>query len=300
LNDLGILALLIGIAEWGVEPSSELPRDPNGHSWKSYATEGTCKASASGKHLMSYAAGGVGIAHADTEYLRDYILFVGNSNLVPPDRRAGLLRLAAINYGPHKSGVIYNEIRNAGLCGMPCGSPSIGKDLADEPFHYSPQAITGSCAGLPAALTPADWTVFRTWMRASLRTKEGQTWLLSYWLDHYWAGSLKTVVRGNNPEPDRAGKPVPPEGYVEEALLNVRVRDSSPSLAESAVTDNTSSPQERVQRELRQYGRLNGGSTLARRCTIMLRPVALYRAFAHLPPLADVQCPNGKVSFKDQ
>lgn len=52
-SELGLLPLTMGVAEWGVADSVGLPRDPAGKDWASDTGKN------SGKHLMSYAVGGI-------------------------------------------------------------------------------------------------------------------------------------------------------------------------------------------------------------------------------------------------
>jgi hypothetical protein len=66
---LGLLALLLGTAEWGVAGAG-LPDDPAKKNWESDTGED------SGKHVMSYAVGGVGILHADVGDLEEYVKWV--------------------------------------------------------------------------------------------------------------------------------------------------------------------------------------------------------------------------------
>jgi hypothetical protein len=122
-----------------------------------------------------------------------------------------------------------------------------------------------------------DWRTFRTWVRAALRSDEGQNWLLSKWTANFWLKSLSKMPSG--------------DGQVQEALVNVRVRNSFPGIADRATSRPASSIAGRVQRELDAYGD-ESPSTLARRCGIMLRPVVLYQHFAGGPPLGKIRCPN--------
>ena len=62
-GEWGILTLFIAVANWGVEWCSEPPADPAGRNWGG-------PRSRSGKHLRDYLAGGLGIPHIDSSFLR--------------------------------------------------------------------------------------------------------------------------------------------------------------------------------------------------------------------------------------
>jgi hypothetical protein len=261
---LGLLALTLGVAEWGVE-GSDLPPDPNGKHWRSDTGE------ASGKHVMSYAVGGVGILHADVGDLMEFVKWVAESDLVPMNRKEGLLRPTQVKY--HKAGTVYDEVRAAGRCKPPVADA----DLLGEPFHhFSGPAASDYCTKYRnGALSPQDWLVFRTWIRATLRTRDGQAYLLRRWFDKYWTPTTKQVPGG--------------DGHAEETLLNVRIRNSSPVAAKNATERSPSLPgvAGRVQRELDAYAAFNRKTAL-RRWKIMMRPVVLYRHFSGRPALTGI------------
>ena len=274
-QDMGLFALAMGVAEWGVIDPIGLPPDPRGKNWASDTGPD------SGKHLMSYAIGGVGVSHADVGDLEQFIRDVaGDSTLVPPQHAPALLRLADRNLYKPRNGqhaVIYDEIRAAGVC----SSERFDTDLLGEPFrHFDRVGVDAAyCAKHKNGnLNATDWRVFRTWMRAAIRNRAMQERLASLWLEKYWNVTLSKVPRG--------------AGFMEEALVNVRVRNSSPVDANRAVGRPAGTVAERVQRELDQYGAFSL-NTLKRRCRLMLRPVVLFRHFAGEPPLQGVACPPG-------
>jgi hypothetical protein len=271
LQDLGLFALAMGIAEWGVADPAGLPPDPAGKNWASDTGPD------SGKHLMSYAVGGIGISHADVGDLGKFIRLVADdASLVPAEHRRALLRLA--NTGLYRRGaVIYDEIRAAGVC----AHQKFDIDLNGERFNHFANIGAGGnyCAKYKnQKLNASDWRLFRTWMRAALRAKSKQEWLASLWLEKYWNISLNKVPSG--------------PGYIEEVLVNVRIRNSAPAVANTAMTRPAATVVERVQRELDAYGKFSM-KTLKRRCRLMLRPVVLYRHFAGEPPLQGIKCPLG-------
>ncbi|WP_223523724.1 hypothetical protein [Pseudomonas sp. BF-RE-24] len=263
---LGLLALFIGVAEWGVvKGSASLPTDPAGLEWKSDAGPG------SGKHLMSYMRGGVGICHADEGDLLAFIRFTLDMGIVPTEHRIALLRLADASLYPKRGA--YDQLRAAGLCGM----PKFDTDLKGKPFNSSVQPEASYCTGYAnPSLTSSDWRIFRTWTRAALRTRQGQDWMLKTWIAKYWDRTLAKVPAG--------------EGSIEEALVNVRLRNSSPSCANQALTARASDVKSRILRELNAY-EVCKPDAYRRRCGIMLRPVALYRHFAGKSQLSGIHCP---------
>lgn len=271
LQEMGLFALALGVAEWGVANTKGLPADPAAKSWRSDTGPD------SGKHLMSYAIGGVGISHADVGDLEEFIRVVADEpHIVPAEHRQGLLRLADASLYREDLGT-YDQIRAAGVC----ASPAAGTDLRGEPFDHFVNVGAGSayCARYKNdKLNAHDWLVFRTWMRAAIRNRDMQEWLAALWLEKYWDKSLKKVPRG--------------PGYMEEVIVNVRVRNSSPRTADRALRRPATTIVERVQRELDEYG-ARDIDTLRRRCRLMLRPVVLYRHFANEAALDGITCPPG-------
>ena len=275
LNNMGLFALALGVAEWGVSSPdmASLPSDPAGKKWASDTGPD------SGKHLMSYAIGGIGVSHADVGDLERIIRDVAEDRtLVPAEHAPMLLRLADRQLYKPRNGrhaVIYDEIRAAGLCGS---AERFDTDLLDEPFHHFDNVGVDCARHANPKLTATDWRIFRTWMRAAIRTKKMQERLMSLWLEDYWKDSLATVPRG--------------DGYMEEVLINVRVRNSTPVHADRAVKRRATTIVQRVQRELDQYGEFSL-NTLKRRCRLMLRPVVLFRHFAGERALDGITCPAG-------
>lgn len=268
-QDLGLLALTLGVAEWGIADTAGLPPDPRGKGWASDTGID------SGKHLMSYAVGGIGISHADVGDLEKFIALVAGSEIVPAQHRPALLRLADKSlYARHQ--VIYDDIRAAGRCATTLAD----SDLLGSTFdHFKGPAGSSYCSRYANKnLTEHDWRVFRTWMRAALRTRKMQEWLASLWMDKYWTPSLAKVPQG--------------PGFIEEVIINARLRNSAPTIADQAVARTATTVTEHIQRELDAYGAWSM-KTLKRRCRIMLRPVVLYRHFAGEPPLQDIRCPQG-------
>ena len=87
LQDMGLFALALGVAEWGVSSPdmASLPRDPAGKKWASDTGPD------SGKHLTSYSIGGIGISHADVGDLETIIRDVAaDVTLVPAEHAPAL------------------------------------------------------------------------------------------------------------------------------------------------------------------------------------------------------------------
>ena len=214
-DNMGIFALTVGAANWEIPEASGLPSDPNKREWRS-----TTGADA-GKHLLAYAIGGVGISHGDVGDLHKFLLELANRDTLPEAQRAGLRKLARdVKYRGHalNTVVVYDEVRAAGVC----KNPKFDTDLNGVPFNHRPQTATTSyCAARSNnAIGPEDWRLFRTAVRQALRSKEDQGWLLRFWLDKYWKVSADRVHKG--------------QGYVEEVMVNSRIRNSSPAVAAKA------------------------------------------------------------------
>jgi hypothetical protein len=186
---------------------------------------------------MSYGVGGIGISHADQGDLLDFIRFVAGTDLVSSEHRAAFLRLADPAVYKKSAGV-YDQLRAAGVC----ASRQLDTDLKGEKFnHFNVSHDENYCTKYAnTSLQASDWRVFRTWMRVALRTKPGQEWLLTQWMKDYWFKSLEKVPGG--------------AGQIEEALVNVRVRNSFPAVADKAPARPASDPKGRIQRELDAYG----------------------------------------------
>jgi hypothetical protein len=115
--------------------------------------------------------------------------------------------------------------------------------------------------------------VFLEWIKLSLQQRDGQRWLLEEWLNRYWLPSLSEVTSVN--------------GTVEEALINARIRNSSPDLARCAIKQ-ASGAKDRVQAELVAYASPNlchGAKERFKtdRWGWMKRSAALYNFVSHAP-----------------
>jgi hypothetical protein len=259
---LGLLALTLGVAQWGIDDPTGLPPDPANSDWSAQTSAN------SGKHLMSYGVGGVGIAHMDQGDLIAFMDYVLQSGLVPAEHRAAFARLTDPALYPNAQGGVYGQLRASGVC----APLAINVDLEGVAFkHFDNSHNVGYCNKYKnPALTSLDWQTFRTWIRAALRTKEGQYWLFGSWLSKYWDKSLAVVPPG--------------EGAAEELLINARIRNSLPACADRAVQAPAEDAEGRVRRELEEYEKC-APSAYERRRDLMLRSVVLYRHFTGAAPL---------------
>lgn len=259
---LGLVALILGVAQWGISDPQGLPEDPAQSDWKAQTSNNT------GKHLMSYGVGGVGIAHIDNDELIAFMKYVLGSGLIPGEHKAAFQRLSEPGLYLPDGGGVYGQLRAAGICApLP-----INVDLEGAGFkHFNNSHNVGYCEKYRnPALTSLDWQTFRTWMRVALRTKAGQRWLFSSWLSTYWDKSLAAVPPG--------------EGAAEELLINARIRNSLPACADRALQAPATDSRDRVRRELEEYAKC-APSAYERRVALVLRSVVLYRHFTGAEPL---------------
>jgi hypothetical protein len=254
---LAALTLLTATAAWGVIPSDGVPADPDSKQWR-----GPRKGS-DGKHLMSYAVGGVGIDHTDSGALvkmMDYL----------KDRHPALAPKAGQFFALR--GIDYDEIRaNGGVCADP--KKEIVLDLNGVPFGHS--SYGGGTPYCPdhqdGKTTLEDWQVFRHWIRAALRLRDVQRYIMERWLNNEWLPSYNAVLAAG--------------GSVEEAMINSRIRNSSPFTAKCALGKaNAGAVSDRIQAQLDAYANIGstdckGKSRHEERFGVMMRPVVLYRHF---------------------
>ncbi len=198
---------------------------------------------------MSYGKGGIGIPHADSGFLKKIIDYIKENypKLAPKSRR--FFGLKGINFD-----ILY---ANGGHCKSPV--TTIMKDLKGKAFgHVKDGGAGNSYCGKyePRANTDEeDWRIFRHWMRASLRKKDVQKFIIERWIRKFWTPSYtKTLAVG---------------GTVQEAIINTRIRNSSPVLANSLIGQT-------VEQQLEAYGK-------DRRRGVMLRSINIYEFYSRLP-----------------
>jgi hypothetical protein len=254
---LGILVLTLSVAEWGVAWDGAPLRDP---AYSETTWDGPPDIT-QGKHLMSYALGGIGLAHLDTEHAVRFLNAVAEKI---PESSADL---QSFTRGPH--GFRYDLVRaEGGLCPPQAASAVIMTDLNGEEFRHAAAHYGGEdyCHRFnPAGQVDVQrWRKLRHWCRVALRRQDMQEWVLKYWLNTFWIPSYNEVI----------GRP---QGTVQEALVVARMWSSAPGEAQAALNaagaeaDRT----KRIKIELRDYG--NRSRTNDRRAKhVMPRPVIAY------------------------
>jgi hypothetical protein len=112
-------------------------------------------------------------------------------------------------------------------------------------------------------------------MRAALRTTDAQAYLLRLWFDKYWDKTLDMLPAGDD--------------FAEEAIINVRIRNSLPKIANDAIklAAAQQGAAEKIQVQLKEYDKAKPG-TAKRRWKLMMRPIVLYRHFLNKNPLVGI------------
>ena len=258
VQDMGLFALAMGVAEWGVIDPAGLPADPAGKRWKSDTGPD------SGKHLMSYGIGGIGISHADVGDLEEFIRDVAEDRtVVPAEHAPALLRLADRDLYKPRNGrrqVIYDQIRAAGVC----ASQEFDTDLLGEPFRHFDNVGDG--------------------FRVLRRVREPKS-------ERHRLARVQDLDAGGDPHQSQAGTACVPvvEGILGRVVGESPARsevhgrspdqcargNSSPKHANRAIDQPATTIAERVQRELDQYGKFKM-STLQNWLTKHSSPVVLY------------------------
>lgn len=271
---LGLFVLALGVAEWGVrDPAGLDDKDGNGKAVDSDPAHrhwASDSSGDSGKHLMAYSIGGIGISHADED---EFVAFVKEIAKFPEliyAQRKELLRV--IEPSLYKDAKVkFDQLRAASVCRE--GEPILGKDLFGEPFHH--HGIGGGakyCARFfgSHALQARDWLVFRTWSRLAMRRRDIQQMLLEQWMKKYWDKSLAQMTAG--------------EGREEEAFANVRFRNSASTAANNFCAPQGASVEARISHQMKRYHEVSGDRVI-RRVDIMQRPIALYRKYTGKSPI---------------
>ncbi len=278
-RNLGLLALTVGVSEWGVSgvDERELPDPLEEKHTAPWASNSNAR---QGKHVMSYDLGGIGISHLDSDELGHLIEFVAQNFIADAIRAADkteLMKLAdPANY--LRKRIQYDQVRASGLC----GSEPVTVDLFNEPFNADkdhPGVSKENCNDWDNKkhMNGKTWQLFRTYMRMALRSQKGQEWIFNSWLDRNWTRSLNHTLAH--------------DGSVEEALANARVRNSAPALAEAALGMPPGDDTALIQREIDAYARLNDAVTARRRYPFIMRSVNLYRFLDKKPLLTGVRRP---------
>ena len=153
---LGILVLTLSVAEWGVHWDSAAPTDPAGSTWKGP------KDITQGKHLVSYALGGIGLPQLDVGHaMRFFQAFVERV----PAAQQDLQRIGALS-GTFR----YDAIRaRGGACAAAANKAVLMQDLDGQPFRHDFPLRDGSksCSqhNPEGQLDPKAWQTLRHWSR---------------------------------------------------------------------------------------------------------------------------------------
>ncbi|PWK45519.1 hypothetical protein [Pseudomonas sp. OV226] len=255
---LGALTLITAAAAWGVTPGGLLPEDPEGKQWKG-AQRGN-----DGKHLMSYAVGGVGVDHTDSAQLKRLFDFIKLNHLTLAPKADQFFNLRGINFD--------NIRARGGVCSTP--RSEITLDLDAKPFAHDIYGGGSSYCGahMNGATTLEDWQIFRHWIRTALRQKDVQSFIINQWLTNVWVPSYQAVLAAG--------------GSVEEAMINSRIRNSSPVTAKCAIDKaNQVADGKRIETQLKAYTDpdCKGKARHSERFGVMKRPMVLYRHFRQQP-----------------
>jgi hypothetical protein len=254
LAGLGVLVLTLSVAEWGIAWTGPAPPDPAGRDWDGPASI------REGKHLMSYALGGIGLPHLDVGGAERFLDEVARR--VPAS--AGDLDM----FTKPKGSFRYDMVRGAG--GVRAANPKsavLMNDLDGVPFRHDAATFGGAsyCSRFnPGGRLDAEaWRRLRHWCCVALRRRDMQEWIILDWLDHVWRKALAEVVRR-------------PHGTIREALVVARIWNSSKGAALEALDAAASEtdPDRRIAVELRKYG--EGSETRRRRAGVMQRPSTAY------------------------
>ncbi|MFJ4194452.1 hypothetical protein [Pseudomonas sp. NPDC089534] len=255
-SGIGLLVLTSAVAEWGVKSDEPLPEDPHKKAWQGPGV------GSDGKHLISYAVGGIGINHTDSGELVELFDYLKRQHPDLAPHADAFFRLRGVNYDRVRA--------NGGVCTTPRSEITV--DLDGKPFGHNAFGGGASyCATYrKGSTTREDWQVFRHWMRAALREKDVQRYIIDRWLAKVWVPSFEHVTAAG--------------GSVEEAMINARIRNSSPGTAECALKrarDGGGDVDARIAAELSAYvsSACKGNPSHERRFGSMKRPVVLFRQF---------------------
>ncbi|MHC2303397.1 hypothetical protein [Rhizobium mongolense] len=102
-RSIGLLSLALGAGKWGVDGDMSGVADPAGDNW-----QGPTRAS--GKHLMSYLVGGVGLPHLDKAPLATFIDYIvsEHGDIGPTSERSRMTQLAS----SLRKGKTYDQIKS--------------------------------------------------------------------------------------------------------------------------------------------------------------------------------------------
>ncbi|MGO7968733.1 hypothetical protein [Rhizobium ruizarguesonis] len=259
IDGLGVLVLTLSVGEWGVSWKGKMPDDPAKDRWLGP------KAIMQGKHLMSYALGGIGIPHLDVDGAQRFLREVG--------RRYPAAVADLAPFTDRRTSFHYDRVRAAGgLCAANPQSVVIMSDLDGKPFDHGAVTYGGAkyCQrfNLNRKLDPRQWQTLRHWCRLGLRDKAIQAWVVQDWLDRVWMPTYRSVMDRRVP------------GSVLEAFVLARIVNTSNGALKKALeaAGQTSDPERRIEAELANYAGKN--QTHIGRVGLMRRPGAVFDHFS--------------------
>ncbi|MGE4048829.1 MAG: hypothetical protein AB7F35_28515 [Acetobacteraceae bacterium] len=253
-----MLVLTLSVAEWGIAWANAAPSDPAAADWKGPASIHE------GKHLMSYALGGIGLPHLDVSGAERFLKeFTTQVPAATSDLNA---------FTTPKGSFHYDTVRAAGgVCAADPSSAVMMTDLDGIPFRHAASTWGGAtyCGRFNAGkqLDAEAWRRLRHWCRVALRRRDMQEWIIRDWLDDVWSKARAEVMRR-------------PHGSMREALVVARMWNSSKGAALEALSEaeGESGPDRRIAAAIQRYGK--GSETRRRRAGVMQRPVTVFAAFA--------------------
>jgi hypothetical protein len=255
LAGLGILALTLSVAEWGVAWEGAPPTDPAERKWQGPTSI------QHGKHLMSYALGGIGLPHLDVGGAEQF--FKALRDRVPQAKQ---------DVQQFTSGFRYDVVRaKGGVCAPNPHTAVSMVDLNGEEFKHGEPTFGGPhyCDQFNRARFEdfAAWRKLRHWCRVGLRRRDMQAWIIRDWINSFWVPAYNEVMRH-------------PHGTVSEAFVLARIWNTSHGSALNALSKAgvEANPEKRIAAELSAYAAES--PTHKQRVGVMQRPGAVYRFLA--------------------
>ncbi|PNG50448.1 hypothetical protein WDL1P1_00504 (plasmid) [Variovorax sp. WDL1] len=268
IANLSLIPLALAVAEWGVSPTTGLPKDPARRNWEAVESTGD------GKHLMSYSKGGIGVMHQDSGGLEKLMGYLekNHPDVVPAANKNEFFKLKGVNFD--------RLYASGGHCTSPL--TEVKTDLAGAAFqHDEHPRFAGKkyCRDyFRSTLSPKDWQVFRHGMREALRREDVQFRIMRDFANNEWASAYRLVVTDGKHD-------------VREAFILARIWNSSPRGARCAFghAKGATGTAARIQKELEAYADdeicpKDGKERMVERWPYMRRAVLAYDAFAKKPP----------------
>lgn len=252
--ELGALVLTLSVAEWGLAWKGTPPSDPAKQRWQGPSSI------RQGKHLMSYALGGIGLPHLDTGGAVDFFDMLAQRL---PDAKEALQRLSGM-----PGGFRYDTVRAEGGICAPIPKDAVSMtDLDGAAFEHDAATFGGTnyCNRFNPRRrnNPEAWRELRHWCRVGLRRRDVQEWVIKDWINTVWLPAYNEVM----------GRP---HGTLKEAFVVARIWNTSRGAALKALraAGAETDPEKRIAAELARYA--DGNSTHRARLGLMQRPGVVY------------------------